>query len=224
MRLSAPPLKTGKLKRWIKRCLIALSGLAAAYTMLCGIENWRARRALAEHYAQLRAKGEPLEIKALESAEIPDDQNAACIPALECFYLKDPGTGKKRWAVKDLEEILEGLPTAQREALLAWQRLSRAVKVIWPLRPHSTPKWSWEKKTKKSSKVFQSMVSEHLPNLPAPFPEDAKPDWTTYEEYLHPFGPQILSLMPIIERPQWPCYIGPWGCMACWLCGESKRL
>lgn len=92
--------------------------------MFYGIENWRAKSALAEHYEWLKSKGESLDPAQFDPPPVPDEDNAALVPVLQCFYKKD-ADGKRVWRNSDDSESAEETAT-----LALWTQLTETYALL----------------------------------------------------------------------------------------------
>ena len=195
-----------KLLRWGKRLLRIVLWGAGIYGAFCGIENWLANRAYAEHMEWLKSKNEPLSLQQLAPPAVPDDQNAAYIPALECFYVRDEATGKRKWAVLDLEKIPTNLPQTQQNELLAWQRVIRGLDVVWRIKKLPDGTMDFAGGLTRSRREYDRLADRKNHNLPDPFPPGSESPLQAYLSFLGQFDSQIQSLQSMQQRSgfDWP--------------------
>ncbi|MBI1840326.1 MAG: hypothetical protein HYR88_05675 [Verrucomicrobia bacterium] len=77
-------------RRFLKYLLFGAIALVTALFLGLAIFNWRQERLWQAVVAQHRAHGEPVELKDVVPASVPDDQNFAMTPLLAPLYAFDP--------------------------------------------------------------------------------------------------------------------------------------
>ena len=113
-----------KLKNFAKRSAKRLFWIGLVVAVFYGIENWRGNRYFDEHVASLKSRGESLKLAEIFPPPKPlkDEDNAAFASVFDRFYIKDPATGARRWALNDLQLVPDDLPQQQKEAIAEWNK------------------------------------------------------------------------------------------------------
>ncbi|MES2694143.1 MAG: hypothetical protein V4773_11770 [Verrucomicrobiota bacterium] len=80
----------------IRRTLFAFAGLATAFALFIAVENWRGSRAWAATARDLAARGEPLDLAAIQPARVPDAENLWKAPMLAKLLYDRPDDPAKK--------------------------------------------------------------------------------------------------------------------------------
>lgn len=126
------PERKAKLKKFAKRSAKRLLLFGAVLGVLYGIENWRGNRYFDDHVASLKSRGESLKLEEIfpPAKRLRDEDNVAFAPVFDRFYIKDPASGARRWALDDLKLVPIDLPQQQREAIADWNKAIIAISSI----------------------------------------------------------------------------------------------
>lgn len=119
----APSVRRWVLFNWknARRILIALALVITLIAVFFTFENWRGRRAWQAFVAEMKAAGEPLELKELLPPMPADDQNFAQIPLLKPLLNYGKGTnGQIVWEDAETKTRLETLHFAPKIPGKAW--------------------------------------------------------------------------------------------------------
>jgi hypothetical protein len=192
-------------KRWSKRLLLTTLWVGGLGTLFYGIENWRAKRALAEHYEWLKSKGESLDPAQFDPPPVPDEDNAAFIPVFECFYTKD-ATGNRVWAINSIGDVPDGLPEEQKEKLREWARFKNSIQIVGNLKQTENGALDYEKYLK-YAKLSVDKLRESNPKIRlAPLPQGTASAEEKLRMYLQQFTPMFQDLREASQRTQcrWP--------------------
>ena len=192
------------VKRWSKRLFITGLWLGGLGTLFYGIENWRAKRALAEHYEWLKSKGESLDPAQFDPPPVPDEDNAAMVPVLECFYKKG-ADGKRRLAIQQLSAIPPDLPPPQQGQLQEWRKLMLGLSLI-SLTPSANGDVDFEERLNRSKMRFKKMEEQETLYLPKPFTTDATTPFEAFTIFLQQFSHLLEGVRGMGQRAycNWP--------------------
>ncbi len=193
-------------KRWSKRLLLTALWVGGLGTLFYGIENWRAKRALAEHYEWLKSKGESLDPAQFDPPPVPDEDNAALIPVLECFYKRD-ADGKRVWAINSIGDVPEDLPEEQKEKLREWAKLKNCMATLFAKTSRTETGSLDHEKCWQELMLMNDRLRKSGPKLLiAPLPEGAASAEDKIKRYLEQFNPILQGLRRAgkLTYCQWP--------------------
>jgi hypothetical protein len=102
MEAADTPKKSRIPFRWLftwkvaRRILIGLASVATLIVLFYAVENWRGRHALNQYKAELKSRGETLNLMEIAPPMIPDDQNMAMSPLWRGLFNMEKDTNSGR--------------------------------------------------------------------------------------------------------------------------------